>query len=163
MFAIETEGVRIEAATEREAKRALKKALAARDAEISDAYNRREAARQNCRTNGYLVLSRYVAQTELAFTTASDARVHRLVTLDNGHTRLEVTTNNGDGAVEYWEAPRIEGWILNCSGWPLAMLASFCGGEAEWYAVGAAEGEFVTDPLPRAFQPWQLAADVASA
>lgn len=139
MYAIETELGRFEGETEKDAKRKLRAAEKKHAAEHAAKQKLAEAARTRARLAALYLLERVVRQETIEAVTPETANVTRIVALDDGlTTKLEVWTNDGEAAMHYWLPVSVHAVILNCGGWPLAILMG--DNERQWHAVGGCDG-----------------------
>lgn len=151
MYAIETELGRFEGETEKDAKRKLRAAEKKHAAEHAAKQKLAEAARTKARLAALYLLERFVRQETIEAVTPEAANVTRIDILDDGLThQLNVWTEDGEAVQRYWLPASVHAVILNCAGWPLAILLGV-GSNIEWSAVGGCNGVLGLCDMPAEF------------
>ena len=151
MFAIETELGRFEAATEKEAKAAMRKAQRGAKAAAEEKSARYNRALERAAAAGFDLLKRKLTGEGMAFewTDANTPCGPRVTAVGERHQMATVDTADGAAEIELY-GYRCAGAVVGPGGWckALAMQDADRPGETEFYAVGVCEGVFAWTRVP---------------
>ncbi len=151
---IESDGIRVEAESEREAIAALRKAQREADRALSAANENRRLAREKAILNGWRLLSAYLSPDGLAGRNMVWCDVNSpcgpyTSVIGDGGIHVTWQAANGDPAkISFWVDPIILGGLCDSGGWTIAIRT-----KDEWLAIGEHCGQTAWERLPEGFKP----------
>lgn len=160
MYAIECDGVRIEADTEQEAKKAYRKTQAKARADRKQAEYDRSQAWIAAKLNGYRIYDRIMSDK-----TAPSAWICyspnaqymrglcRQAYSDGYTTKVSLQSEEGLAHFELYRTSLV-GIVIDGGGWPMALVLHEIGGEPLVYAVGTYKGQCCLELLHNVKQEW---------